>query len=282
MRLKPRVIAEIPWLIPAVAKIVPEPRFDGFRDKLGLDIRQIPEAILAKYGPPLSATVAYVRHNVDAKILEKKLTSRLSSEIVRSEDRPDVIRVAGRLGTEPRAFARLGKDVAVYQQGGDGARGPVRIASLYAMKRLKARTALDGEPLGPLKARFGDAPVIAVALGPFEDEWKKAARGLLEVATALGAAARPTSRENIGLAFALTGEFRERASEAADTLRDAWNDLARTGTGNILGLDQPVEPPVAAGAKNVVTLSVELDPTRLAEGLRALVAQDLEALMRLD
>ncbi|NUO54992.1 MAG: hypothetical protein HOV80_39640 [Polyangiaceae bacterium] len=282
IRVKPRTIAEIPWLIPAIGKIVPEPRFDGFRDKVGLDIRQIPEAILARYGEPLSATAAYVRHNVDAAVLEKKITARLSSDVVKSEDRPDVFRVGGKLGTEPRAFARLGRDVAVYQQGGDTARGPVRIASLYAMKKLKARSAFDGEPLGPLVARFGDAPVIAVALGPFEDEWKRAARGLLEVATALGAAARPTSRQNIGLSFALTGEFNERASEAADTLRDAWNDIARTGTGNVLGLDQPTDPPVAAGAKNVVTLSVELEPGRLAEGLRALVAQDIEAIMRLD
>jgi hypothetical protein len=282
IRLKPRTIAEIPWLIPAIAKIVAEPRFDGFRDKVGLDIRQIPEAILARYAEPLSASAVYVRHNVDAAVLEKKITGRLSSDIVKSEDRPDVFRVAGKLGTEPRAFARLGKDVAVYQQGGDVARGPVRIASLYAMKRLGARTAFEGDPLGPLLSRFGDAPVVAVALGPFEDEWKRAARGLLEVATALGAAARPTSRQNIGLSFALTGEFQERASEAADTLRDAWNDLARTGTGNVLGLDSPIDPPVAAGAKNVVTLSVELEPGRLAEGLRALVAQDVEALMRLD
>ncbi len=282
VRLEPRAISQIPWLIPVIGKLVPESSFDAFRDKLGLDIRQLPEAILARWGEPLAAGAAYVRHNVDPRVLEKKMTKRLSSEVVRSEDRPDVVRVSGRLGTEVRAFARLGADAAVYQWGGDPARGPARIASLYAMRKLGARTALDGDPLGPLFARFGSAPAIAVALGPFDDEWKRAARGLLEVATAVGAAARPTSRENVGLAIALMGEFGDRGSEAADTLRDAWNDLARSGTGNVLGLDQPVEQPVAAGARDVVTLSIELEPNRLVEGLRALVARDLEAIMRLD
>lgn len=282
LRVEPRAIAQIPWLIPAVGRIVPEANFDGFRDKVGFDLRQIPEALLVRHGAPLSADTAIVRHNVDPVMLERKLLKRLSSEVVRSEERFDLVRVAGKLGTQPRAFCRVGNDVAVYQQGGDPARGTARIAGLYATKKLHARTALDGDPLGPLVERFGNAPAIAVALGPFEDEWRSAARGLLEIATAVGASARPTAREHVGLAIALMGEFADRASEAADTLRDAWGDVAATGTGRVLGLDSPIGTPVAAGAKNVVTLNVELDADRLTEGLRALVARDLEAIMRLD
>ncbi len=282
VRASPRAIAQVPWLIPAVARIVPETNFDGFREKLGFDLRQVPEAILARHGEPLSCGTAYVRHNADPLVLQKKLEKRLTSDVVRSEDRPDLARVSGRLGTEPRAFARIGRDVAVYQQGGLGGRGTARIATLYALKKLDARPALDGDPLAPLVARFGDAPAVAVALGPFDDEWKQAARGLLEVATAVGAAARPTAREHVGLAIALSGEFGERGSEAADTLRDAWGDLASSGTGRVLGLDRPIETPVAAGTRAVVTVSVELDADRLTEGLRALVAQDLDAIMRLE
>jgi hypothetical protein len=282
LRVRPRVIAQIPWLIPAVGRIVPEANFDGFRDKVGFDLRQIPEAVLTRHGAPLAADTAIVRHNVEPVLLERKLSKRLSSDVLRADERPDLVRVSGKLGTQPRAFCRIGNDIAVYQTGGDPVRGTARIASLYATKKLEARRALDGDPLGPLVERFGDAPAVAVALGPFEDEWKSAARGLLEIATAAGAAARPTAREHVGLAIALAGEFGDRASAAADTLRDAWGDMAATGTGRVLGLDSPIGTPVAAGAKNVVTLSIELDADRLTEGLRALVARDLEALMRLD
>jgi hypothetical protein len=282
LRASPRSIAQLSWLIPAIGRIIPEANFDGFREKLGFDLRQVPEAILTRHGDPLSCGTAYVRHNADAALLQKKLEKRLTSDIVRSEDRPDLARVSGRLGTESRAFARIGGDVVVYQQGGLRGRGTARIATLYALQKLDARTALDGDPLGPLIARFGEAPAVAVALGPFEDEWKRAARGLLEVATAVGAGARPTAREHVGLSIALAGEFGDRGSEAADTLRDAWNDLASSGTGRVLGLDQPVETPVAAGTKSIATVSVELDVNRLTEGLRGLVAQDLDAIMRLE
>ncbi len=282
LRARPRDVAQVPWLIPAIARIVPEVNFDAFKARLGFDLRQVPEAVLADHGPPMSAGTALVRHNVDPAALDRAFTKRLTSEVGRSSDRADVARVSGRLGSRLRALATIGRDVAVYQQGGDAARGTARVASLLATKKLSARAALDGEPLGPLMARFGDAPVVALALGPFEEEWKRAARGLLEIATAVGAAARPTARENVGLALALTGEFGDRGSEAADTLRDAWGDVAASGTGSVLGLDRPVQAPVVAGDRGVVTLAVELEPNRLAEGLRALVAEDLGAILRLD
>jgi hypothetical protein len=283
VRARPRAIAQIPWLIPGIGRIVPEANFDAFRDKTGFDVRQVPEAYLAGFGPALGgAAGAVIRHNAQPGDLERRFRARLTADVVRAEDRPDVVRLSGKVGLKSRAFARIGADVAVYQDGGEPGAGPARVATLYARGKLAAKRALDGDPLGPLVARFGEAPVVAVALGPFEDEWRRAARGLLESATAVGAAARPTARENIGLAIAITGDWGERGSEAADILRTAWADVATSGTGSILGLNATIEPPVVAGDRDVVTLSAEIAPDRLAEGLRSLAAQDIEALMRLD
>lgn len=284
VRVKPRAIAEIPWLIPAIGKILPEKRIDAFRIRTGLDLRQIPEAWLLSYGADEGdASVALVRHTVDPMELEQLFRKRLTSEIVRSEDRPDVVRVRGVAGTTARAFARLGKDVAAFQTGGDLARGPVRIAAFYAMGKLsKVATALAIEPLGALFTRFGDAPVIAVAPGPFDGDLEHAARGLLASASGVGAAVRPTARENLGFSLAIRGDFGDRSAEAAEILGAAWGDIALGTFGHLLGLDQPIEPPITAGDAGVLTLSVEVRPDRFADGLRALAAEDLDAIMKLD
>jgi hypothetical protein len=284
VRARPRKIAELPFLIPAIGRIVPEKNFDAFKLRTGLDARQVPEVIMLRYGDALhGAEAQIVRHNVDPAELERRFFERLSKDAHRAEDRPDLVRVNGIIGKSEHTFARLGRDVVVYQQRGEPERGPARIASLCALGKLpKTKRLLDGGSLEALLGRFGDAPLVAVALGPFDDEWKKAARGLLEIATGVGAAARPTARENIGIAFAILAELGNNAGRAGELMRAAWDDLAMSTMGHLLGLDRPIEQPIIAADAGVVTLAVEVEPDRLAEGLRALAENDLDAIMRLE
>lgn len=285
VRAKPRAIAAIPWLIPAIGKIVPESSFDTFRRRVGFDPRQVTEALLLRYGPLFGdCDLQLVRHNESAAGLEKLFLSRLSKDPARAEDRPDVVRISGMIGRSKHSLARIGRDVAAFQEGGDLERGPLRVATLLAQGKLpKApRLSSEADPLGALLPRFGEAPVIVGAVGPFQDEWRRAAHGLLEVATAVAGAARPTAREHIGLAIAIAGDFGDDGAKAGELLRASWDDLAATSLGGILGLDRTIEAPVAAGDAKVATLSVELEPNRLAEGLHALVTEDLEAIMKLD
>ncbi len=284
VRARPRDVAATPFLIPAIGRIVPEQNFDKFKGRVGLDPRQVTEVLLLRYGPALSDAEAQIaRHGEPVAELERRFFARLSDDPTRREDRPDVVRIDGIIGRSPHVFSRIGKDVVVFQQGGDVARGPARIAGLYAMGKLaKARPLLADEPLKSLIARFGSAPVVAASVGPFSDEWKKAARGLLEVSTGVAAAARPTARENVGLALAIAGEFGAEANKASELLLASWDDVALSTMGHLLGLDKPVEKPVVAADKGVVALHVEVEPNRLAEGLRALAEHDLEAIMKLD
>jgi hypothetical protein len=284
IRAKPRVIGQIPWLIPSSGKLIPEPHFDKFRERSGLDPRQLHEAYLLKYGEALAnAEAQIVRHNGDGILLEKKFFERLTSDAVRTEDRPDLVRLSGNIGRTNHAFARIGKDIVAYQQRGEDAKGPVAIASLMARGKLqKAPRLLAEDPLKSLVARFGEAPLVAAALGPFTDEWKSAAGGLLEVTDAVAGAARPTARENVGISIALVGNYSNDDAKAAEVLKSAWDAIAASTMGHLLGLDRPIEPALTAGDRGVITLAVELDPNRLTDGLKALVEQDLEAIMRLD
>lgn len=276
---RPREIAAIPWLIPAIARIAPERNLDRYAASTGVDLRQIQEAAIASYAG--GATLYLARHSGAPVTIERRLRRRLTGKVRRAEERPDLVRVSGDLGPTPHALVLLGRDVLAFQDGGSPSRGPARIASLYALGKLsRSPTALAGEPLRSLAARFGPAPVRALALGPFEGELARGARGLLAGATAIGAAARPSARERIAVAVAVTGDFSTSGPAASEELLAAWDDLASGSFGHLLGLDAPLEPPLAMHAPEAVAIAVELDPDRLARGLAAATGARVEEIMR--
>lgn len=301
---RPRDITSIPWLIPAIGKVVPEKRLDRFAAATAIDLRQLPEAAVASYAEPAAraeggaeagadaqhpnhgarpgeSTFYLVRHTGDPATIERAFRARLTAGEQRVVERPDLVRVSGTAGTSQLALVLLGRDVAGFQVGGNLQRGPARIAALYATGKLhRAPTALARDPLRALDRRFGSAPARAFALGPFEGELARGARGLLAGATALGAAARPSAREGIALALAVAGDFATSGPKASEELLDAWNDLAFGSFGHLLGLDQPVERPLATHAPDAVAVAVELRPETLASGLAAATSERVEEIFR--
>lgn len=280
---EPRTIAAVPWLIPPIGRVVSEASFTRFAAASGIDLRQAPEAAIASYAGEgaLDVNAYAVRHAGDSAVLERLFRARLTGDERRSIDAPDVVRISGTIGRTPRALALIGRDVAVFQEGGSVSRGPARIAALYALGRLRRSPVVGGEePLKGLLSRFGAAPARAFAVGPFEGELARGARGLLAGATAIGAAARPSVREGVLLTIAVAGDFTTSGEAAAGALRAAWLDLAETSFGRILGLDRPVEPPLATHAPDAVAMAVELDPNKLADGLARLTSDRLDAIMR--
>ncbi|HSN97590.1 MAG TPA: hypothetical protein VLS89_04800, partial [Candidatus Nanopelagicales bacterium] len=221
------------------------------------------------------------RHTGDPLAIERLFRRRLTARIRRAADRPDLVRLSGDIGRSPRALALLGRDVIAVQYGGRPARGPARVATLYALGKLtRSPTALAEDPLRSLAARFGPAPLLGLAPGPFEGELARGARGLLAGATAIGAAARPSAREKILVTIAVAGDFSASGPAASEALLAAWNELAASSFGHLLGLDAPVEPPLPTHAKDAVAIAVELDPGRLARGIRAATGAEIEEIMR--
>lgn len=290
-----REIASIPWLIPAIGRVVPERRLDVFAKATGIDLRQAPEGLVASYAPRGAAadaegdgdaggrrsTIYLVRHGGDPLAIERAFRARLTSGEHRVAERADLVRVSGAVGPSEQALVVLGRDVVGFQMGGDLARGPARVASLYALGKLKrSPTALGLDPLRALNQRFGGAPARAFALGPFEGELARGARGLLAGATAIGAAARPSAREKVALAIAVAGDFTATGPKASDELLRSWLELAEGSFGHLLGLDRPIDKPLATHGANAVAVAVELDPDKLASGLAAATGDRVEEMMR--
>jgi hypothetical protein len=282
--LKPRTIAEIAPLIPAIHRVIPEERFDRFEEATGFDLREIPEAIAASY-PSFAggddAMLYVVRHNVSPEVVERKFRERLTGAVSRVKTAHDVVRVSGLAGSRRLTFVGIGRDVAVFQVGASAKRGPAQVAALKALGRLpRSPTLLSVEPLDSLAARFGPAPVLFLARGPFEGERARAARGLLAGATAVGAAARPSARDGVAVAIAVAGDFSTAGEEGSQQLRAAWDELAESSFGRLLGLDRPVEPPLPTHSATAVALAVELDPNALSKGLHAATSATVEEIMR--
>jgi hypothetical protein len=279
---RPREIAAVPWLIPPIARIAPEENLIRFAAHLGFDLRQIPEAAVATYaGDGGESTFYLVRHNGDPVAIERLFRARLTGGEHRAAERPDVVRLSGKIGTTTATLVVLGADVAGFQFGGSPSRGPARIASLYALDRLKkSPTLLSEEPLRALAARLGSAPFRAFALGPFEGELARGARGLLAGATAIGGTVRPSAREGLLAVIAVAGDFTRSGEAASHELSTAWEELARGSFGHMLGLDEPIERPLATHGADAVAVVVEIDPNKLAKGIAATTSARLEEIMR--
>ncbi len=222
-----------------------------------------------------------VRHNGDPVAIERLFRARLVSAEHRVVERPDLVRVSGKIGSTAVTMLIAGRDVTAFQIGGSAARGPARIASLYALDKLKrSPTLLAEDPLKALEARLGDAPVRTFALGPFEGELARGARGLLAGATAVGGTVRPSAREALLVVMAVAGDFGNSGEAASRELVASWEELARGSFGHLLGLDEPIEKPLATHASDAVAIALEIDPGRLAKGLAIATSGRIEEIMR--
>jgi hypothetical protein len=279
---RPRDIVSVPWLLSPISTFAPEHRFLRFAESTGMDLRQVREAAIGVYATESGDSSFYlVRHGGDAQTIERAFRRRLTGGMRRSVLESGITLVSGTIGASTHVLVVIGRDIAGFQQGGSLSRGPARIAALYAEGKLKrSPTVLAEEPLRSLDARFGDAPFRAFARGPFEGELARGIRGLLAGATAAGIAARPSVREGILVAIAITGDFSTSADAASQALLSEWTRISESSFGHLLGLDQPADRPLPTHGDGAIALAVELDPKKLAAGLAAATMSQVEDIMK--
>jgi hypothetical protein len=281
---RPREIAEISWLQPAITLLLDKERLDRSAEVMGFDLRTVPEAIWAGYRAEEGeddVSLQLIRHASDPLSIERLFRDRLSTDISRSIDDSQVVRVSGRIGKTVHALATLGSDVLCLQQDGSLDRGPCRISALLAQGKLKrTQPVFHDESMRILAQRFESAPLRLFAPGPFEGETARGVRGLLAAATAIGAAFRPTNKQGISLEIAVTGDFSTSGAEASRKLASSWDDLASRPLGHLLGLDAPQVPSFPNYGSDTVGLVVELDPRKLAKGLADATSNQIREIMQ--
>jgi hypothetical protein len=270
LRARLREIAQAPGLVAPLADIFPEQRLSDFAAAHGgIDLRQAHELIAAQY---TDASLYGVRALVDPGKIEATFARRGEIE-GRGQDlaSPSVVRVFGNVGDARVQLATFGRDAVALET---GKLGPLRAFEAFAMKKLhRAKPAIESEPLARLLPMLGDAHVVALAPGPFTEEWESGLGGLLRGSTAAGVAARADATDVV-VTLVLAGAWGADADAAAGRLSAATNVIAQSAFGRLLGLDAPTRPPRVTAAPDALAFTAAFSAERAALGLhRALDAQ---------
>jgi len=272
--VRPQQILAEPALGQAVLQIVSERRFDAFQEASGVDLRKLPSAAIAGF-PYATLYLAEVPSGVAANA-RALFSERLLEGAVTKQPRPTLTRITGVVGQTPETLLTI-DDRAIAVAVGDPIQA--KIAEAYAEERLKnSPTALHGAALSSLPDLFASNAAVLFAPGPFADEWRRAAGGLLEATIAVAIAARPSGPDKLATTLCLAGAWGDSAADAASRLGAAWTTFARSSAGRLFELRETAE---VTAEPELLTLHVELDLQPLVRGLRATVLGDVTQILRL-
>lgn len=274
VEVRPRAIAAIPDLIPAIGQVLPEERLQGFAASHGgVDLRQTNELCIARYP---DAQLAIARVPLDGARIAAAFDERSARAPTRTTlaANPRVVR----LTAESEQVLVLGTDAVVHEEGKPG---PLRAAEAFAFGRLKrARPALRGAALARAAEVVGSAPFRVFAPGPFSGESEKALGGLLRAATAIAASVTWKGASQLAVRVVLTGAWGDDAKVAAERFAAAANVLSQSAAGRLFGLDRPVRMAEVHVEPDALVLDATIDADRLAKGLRDAVLADVREMMQ--
>jgi hypothetical protein len=278
---KPRAIAEIPDLIPAIGLVVPETRFAGFAaGHGGIDVRRIEDLCIARYKAVVLSIArtpvdpSRVEHAFEARSTDPSLVTR--TLIVPS---PPVVRRTAEIQGEPRQLTIFGRELVALEQ---GPTGPLRAAEAFAQGKLRrAAPALRSAALKQTAAVLGDAPLRVFAPGPFEGAAAEGFGGLLRASTSLAASAKfagPPAR--IAVRLVVTGAWGSDGPAAAERLAAATHVMTETPLGRLLGLSRPIDGPTVRATPDALILDATYDGMALARGLHDALDAEVSEIMR--
>jgi len=259
-----------PGLKGAFDALLPASRLDAFQLATGLDLRTVPSGLVAGF----DLSTLYVAETPDeSSLIAAKFVERLALGATRTGT--SVQRIGGTAGGAALTMVRAeGALVAVTV----GDPTPARVVELYLLGRLRrSPPALRGSALSTLPPDLESAPVRFYAPGPFSGAWTSGARGLLGATLACGASITPEG-DAVRVRVVLSGVWE---GEDIERLHLAWDDLAGSSLGKLLGLDQPEAPPDITVSERHLTLSVRLRLAPLVSGLRAAVVADVWEILRI-
>lgn len=259
-------LSRAPEMRSSLELLFPSVRLAAFARATGLDLREAPVAAAAGFdlATLFLAETPWENGNIERKFIERLTTPpRVETSI------HGVHRISGSVGLTPETLVRADHRFVAVSVGDPTV---ARVAQLYAEGRLgRSPSALKGSALSTLPPELESAPLRFYAPGPFSDEWARGARGLLGVTLALGVAAY-SEADTLRVVAILSGRWN---GGDVSQLEAAWNDLAGSSMGRLLGLDQPATPAEVTVTDDQLTLRVRLSRLPLVTGLRAAVAADV-------
>jgi hypothetical protein len=281
--VRPADLLALSWLRPSLARILRDERLDALAQATGIDLRVLPEFILAGHrtqGAGVSASTLFVvRNDRDPAELERKFRERLTSDLERREVGHQLVGVWGRIGRQEGGFFAAGRHVVGFQYDGPRGRGSARLALLHAEGRLSAQTAASNDPdVAALERRLGAALARGYWLGPFDGATSRGVRGLLAGATSTGLALQPTTEGTLALTLRLQGAY--GGTNALVHLEGAFQDLAASDLGNLLGLGALRSAVRCNEEPDGLVLHVDLDAHALLGGLAAATLESVRDIMR--
>jgi hypothetical protein len=272
--VKPQSVLAEPELGPAILELISTKRMDAFAESSGVDLRQLPNGAVAGF-PYATLYLAEVPPGV-AAVARERFSDRLVAGAVTKHARSNLTRITGVVGQTPETLLTAEEHVLAVAVGDPQL---ARIAEAYAEERLKnSPSALHGAALSSLPDLTANNAAVLFAPGPFADEWRRAAGGLLESTVAVGVALQPIGHGKIAATVCLSGAWEESANAASNRLATAWTAFAQSSAGHLFTLNP--EASVTA-APDLLTLRVELEIAPLVRGLRAAVLSDITGLLQL-
>ena len=272
--IKPQQALAEPELGRAISHIIPSSRLDAFAESSGVDLRVLPEAVIAGF-PYATVYLAELPNGVAARA-RARFEERLLAGAITKQPHPGLTRITGVIGQTPETMLTVDERLLAISVGDPV---PAKIAEAYARERLThSPSALRGAALATLPELTSSNVAVLFAPGPFSEEWQRAASGLLQSTTALAITAQPMANGKVATSLYLAGAWQESADDAAHRLGAAWSSLARTSAGRLFELNDVAE---VHASPELLTLRVELELAALVRGLRASVLADLSQILSL-
>jgi hypothetical protein len=267
---RPRDLVRDPGFAAALEPLLPEARLDAYAASTGVDLRALPSAAVAGFS---LGTMYLAETLADNARAEELFALRVEGQPILERPHPRVARMLGVVDGEPQALVSIrGQLLAL------AVRDPTlaRIVEAFAREQLReSPPALEGAALSTLPTRLDRSPIRFYAPGPFDGEWSTGARGLLSIATALAVTADPVDPGKLRATVILAGDWGKPIENATVRLSEAWEDLAGSPTGRLLGLNRPAVPPRVSAPADTLELVVELELAPIVAGLRAAVMADV-------
>jgi hypothetical protein len=279
--VRPRQLFADPEWTMAVRELFTDDRFQAFaRRHGGIDLRQLDEFVIAGYP---DTTLFLTRGFLDPARVEGAFVTRAKVD-GRAVDRKGdalgtIVRSWGTVNGQRQQLAIFGREAAGLEV---GRFGPLRVGEFFAQERLKkASPALRATPLDRTAAVLGDAPLRAVAPGPFSGEWGRALGGLLGASTAIGMAVRPAPSGQLEVRMALLGAWSPQDREGAgQRLAAALHVLSESSLGRLCGLDNPTGSPTVRFEPDALVAEMKISAVPLFRGLNAATGAGIEELMQ--